>query len=38
MKKLKQDQNGFIPMMIALLSVIVILIVLAYLHVQKAKH
>jgi len=37
MKK-RLDETGFIPMMLALLSVIVIVIVLIYLHVRKAAH
>jgi len=37
MHKLKQDQRGFIPMMIALLSIIITLIVLIFIHVQKSR-
>jgi hypothetical protein len=38
MKKIKTDQNGFIPMIITLLVIIVAVIVFAYLRVSHAQH
>lgn len=38
MKKLKLNQQGFIPMMLFILAVIVAVIYLAYSQVQKAQH
>lgn len=36
MHKLKNNQTGFIPMMLALLAILLTAIVLVYLRVQKA--
>lgn len=38
MTKLKANQSGFIPMMLALLAILVAVIVFVYLRVQKAHH
>ncbi len=37
MKKLKPAQDGFIPMMIVMMAVLIAAIVLVYLHVQKSR-
>jgi hypothetical protein len=37
MKKLKSDEQGFIPMIIALVLLILIAVVIAYLRVKKAQ-
>lgn len=36
MKKLKEDQAGFIPLLLTVLAVVIVLIVLAYLRVSRA--
>ena len=37
MKKLKSNQEGFIPLMIAMVAILVTVIVLVYIRVIKAK-
>jgi uncharacterized protein (UPF0333 family) len=38
MKNLKKNQQGLIPLLLALLIVIVAIIVFAYIRVEKAHH
>lgn len=38
MKKLVVNQEGFIPMMLTLLAIVIAVIVLVYIRVQKASH
>ena len=38
MKNLRQNQNGFIPLLLTVLAVVVAIIVLAYVRVVKVQH
>jgi len=38
MKNLKQNQRGFIPLLVLVLAVVIGVIVLVYLRVAKAQH